>query len=175
MARFTMTCTSSWSQPDAFDYLCDMRNAHRWDPGVASANLVGQLSVPSASAPPASVSPARRADPAPELGGGPPTNTIGCGTTFDVTLLLAGRRRLVTYTVADYQRPCHAVLEADDPVFRSVDTITVQPAEAGGIQVDYDAELEPAGAWKAISPLIAIAFRRIGQRASIGLARELGR
>ena len=146
MARFTTTTTSLRTPEEVFDYLADMRNAHRWDPGVSTAVLAAS---------------GKHGD-------------VSEDATFDVTLLLAGRPRHITYRLAHYDRPRRAVLEADDPTFGSLDTISVTPQAAGGCEVTYDAVLEPKGPWKVATPLVALAFSRIGRLAAAGLARELG-
>jgi len=65
------------------------------------------------------------------------------------------------------------VLEADDPAFRSLDTVEIKPLGAAGALVTYSAELQPKGLWRAASPLLALSFRRIAERAERGLAHEL--
>jgi len=147
MARFKTSTPSVRSAEDAFDYLADMRNASMWDPGVSGATLTheGQAGV------------------------------VSRDTTFDVTLRLAGRARHVTYRLAAYDRPRLVVLEANDPAFHSADTVSIESLPDGTSRVSYDAILEPLGVWKWASPLIALAFDRIGRRAATGLAREMGR
>jgi hypothetical protein len=145
MARFTTTAVSSRPQADVFDYLADMRNASDWDPGVRGATLV----VPGN------------------------TGGVSLGATFDVTLNLAGRLRHVQYRVANYDRPWRVVLDGTDPAFSSLDTVTVELSLDGDTSVTYEAVLKPRGIWRVAAPLIAIAFARIGRRASTGLTREL--
>jgi len=40
MARYTTTIRTPWPAEKAFDYMADLRNFERWDPGVASSRLV---------------------------------------------------------------------------------------------------------------------------------------
>ena len=77
MARFTTMLETAHSPEAAFDLLADMRNASRWDPGVAEATLVES----------------------------PSDGTVGEGTTFDVTLRIAGRLKHVTYRLSSFERP----------------------------------------------------------------------
>jgi hypothetical protein len=147
MARFTTTTVSNRSQAEVFDYLCDMRNASNWDPGVATATVA----VPGV------------------------TSTVSEGTTFDVTLKVVGRLRHVPYRVTGYDRPRRVVLVGTDPTFRSLDTITVESSTDGRTVVTYEAMLEPLGIWKIAAPFIAFTFARIFRRAEVGLNRELGR
>jgi hypothetical protein len=41
VAKFSVTLESPLSPEELFDYLADMRNAAKWDPGVADATLEG--------------------------------------------------------------------------------------------------------------------------------------
>ena len=40
MARYTTTIRTPWSAERAFDYMADLRNFEKWDPGVRSSRLV---------------------------------------------------------------------------------------------------------------------------------------
>lgn len=144
MARFTTTLKTAHSPEAAFDLLADMRNASRWDPGVAEAKLV---------------------EPSPD-------GAVGHGTTFDVTLRIAGRLKHVAYQLTCFERPQRVVLQADDPAFRSLDTIEIKALGSAGALVTYSAELQPKGLWRAASPLLALSFDASLSAAS-GLAAEL--
>jgi hypothetical protein len=146
MARHITTIDTNRSADEVFDFLCDMRNASKWDPGVVSATV----SVPGV------------------------TPTVSEGTVFDVTLKVAGRERHVTYRVTGYNRPRRVVLDGTDPTFRSLDTITVESSGDGHSKVTYEAVLEPLGKWKIAAPLVAVTFARIFRQAEAGLIRELG-
>jgi hypothetical protein len=54
----------------------------------------------------------------------------------------------------------------------SLDRITVSPL-GDGAQVTYDADLSLKGALKVADPLLAVLFRRVGDRALAGLRRTL--
>ena len=146
MARHITTIESNRSPDEVFDYLCDMRNASNWDPGVVTATVT----VPGV------------------------TRTVSNDTAFDVTLKVAGRHRHVTYRVTGFNRPRRVVLDGTDPTFRSLDTITVESSADGRTLVTYEAVLEPLGKWKIAAPLVAFTFARIFRRAEAGLVRELG-
>jgi len=148
MARFSTTATSPRPPAEVFEFLADMRNAARWDPGVSRAEVTL---------------------------GSAPRRPVGPGTVFEVTLRLAGRPRPVRYRVSAWEPPNRVVLEAFDPAFHSLDTVRVEAAPGGGSVARYEAVVTPLGLWRAAAPLIAVAFARIGRRAAIGLARELGR
>lgn len=147
MARFSTSATSTRSPEEVFSYLSDMRNAPEWDPGVSRVELVK-----------------------PDEDGG-----VGLGAVFLVTLKVAGRSKDVEYTITRYEQPRCVVLDAVDPAFRSIDTVTITPSAGGGSVANYDAELRASGLWRVLAPLMAVGFARIGRAAAEGFARELGR
>lgn len=59
------------------------------------------------------------------------------------------------------------------PWLRSVDELSVEP-DGEGARVTYDAVLTLNGPLGLLDPLLAIAFRRIGDRADVGLRQALG-
>ena len=56
---------------------------------------------------------------------------------------------------------------------RSVDELSVEP-DGEGARVTYDAVLTLNGPLRVLDPLLGIAFRRIGDRADVGLRQALG-
>jgi len=65
------------------------------------------------------------------------------------------------------------VLRAENAVVRSTDVIAVESAPGGGSTVTYEATLTMKGPSALLSPLVALAFRRIGHRAAAGLRAAL--
>lgn len=59
------------------------------------------------------------------------------------------------------------------PWLRSVDELSVEP-DGEGARVTYDAVLTLNGPLGLLDPLLALAFRRIGDRADVGLRQALG-
>lgn len=47
MARYTTSVTTRWSPEDAFDYMADVRNFARWDPGVTRVAVVEGAAPPA--------------------------------------------------------------------------------------------------------------------------------
>ncbi len=78
------------------------------------------------------------------------------------------------YQVTSFEPPRRVVLEADNFAIRSVDEITFEPSRAGS-SVTYHADLRLKGLLRLADPLLAVAFRRLGDRAASGLRRELNR
>jgi hypothetical protein len=71
-----------------------------------------------------------------------------------------------------YKPPERLVVVATTPTLVSHDEITVENA-SGGVTVTYDAELSLRGVLRLANPLLAVAFRHIGERAAGGLRRTL--
>lgn len=143
MARYAMTVRTHRSAEEVFDLLADMRNASSWDPGVTSTTRAP----------------------------GPTNDHVAVGTVFLVNVAFLGRARTIPYTVTEYERPRRLVLLGEDDWIRSLDTITVEPA-GDAFDVTYDAVLELKKA-AVFSPLLALAFRRVGRRAQEGLTKAV--
>jgi len=97
----------------------------------------------------------------------------GPGSAYDVAVAVAGRPMTLRYEFTEYEPSHRLVLRAETRLLRSLDTVTVD-AEDTGSRVVYDAELTLAGLLAVADPLLAVAFRRIGDRAAAGLRRALG-
>ena len=91
---------------------------------------------------------------------------------FDLVVRNLGRETPLRYVVTA-REPHRITLSAATPRFESVDTIGVT-ARPGGSLVEYDATLRMRGLSKVLTPLVALAFRRIGDRARASLTRRLG-
>jgi hypothetical protein len=104
----------------------------------------------------------------------PTDGPLALGSTFLVQARFGSRKIPLTYRIIAFEEPRRVVLEAETKVLHSVDEIRVEPDQDGSV-VFYGARLELRGAWRAASPLLALAFTRIGGRAHDGLARELSR
>ena len=65
------------------------------------------------------------------------------------------------------------VLEADERALRSTDEIRLAAVD-GRTEVTYDADLRLKGPLgRFLDPLLTLAFRRVGDRAAVGLRRAL--
>ena len=95
----------------------------------------------------------------------------GPGAVFDVTL--SGKRATtLRYRTVEYSEPSGLLVVADTSMLRSADRVTVRSA-GNATDVTYDADLSPKGALRIAAPLMALVFRRIGDRAAAGLCRVL--
>ena len=89
---------------------------------------------------------------------------VRAGSAFELRIRNGRRVAPFTYTVTTFEPPL-IVLRATTERFDSVDTITVRALGAGS-EITYDASLAVKGALALITPLIARAFRRLGDAAS---------
>lgn len=97
---------------------------------------------------------------------------LGVGCRFRVLVSSARRKLPLEYTITAFEPSRRVVLLAETSTLRSLDVITVEPAPTGAT-VNYDARLEMVGSLRIFNPLLAVAFKRIGDRAAAGLRREL--
>ena len=102
---------------------------------------------------------------------------VGRGSRFLLRARFLGRSVPLEYEIVEFEPGTKVVLRAENSFVRSTDTMYFQPATdpANGVTVlTYDALLEAKGAIRLAGPLLALAFRRIGDRAADGLRRRLG-
>lgn len=100
---------------------------------------------------------------------------VGVGSAFEVVSTFLGRRVPLRYEIIEYDAPNHVVLQAENGSVCSTDTISCQPGADGSTVVAYDAVLEPRGVARVLAPLFAVVFRRIGDRAALGLRTNVDR
>ena len=146
MARYRTTVDSPASAQEVFAFLADFQTIAEWDPGVRSAKLLH----------------------------GEPGEV---GARYYVVSAFLGRAIPLEYEVLESVAPTdrfegRVVLEAHTADFRSYDVITVAPT-GSGCSVTYDADLALKGLRRPLDPLLALAFKVIGDRARNGLARAV--
>ena len=145
MARYNTTIHTPWSPDRAFEYMSDLRHFADWDPGVTRAvQILGQ--------------------------------SPGLGSTYDVTVASPGRDLTLRYETVAFDAPRRIKVRAQSRTLVSVDVITVAPVAPdgpGGAAVTYTAELSLRGLLGIASPLLGLAFNRIGDRAARGLRHAL--
>jgi carbon monoxide dehydrogenase subunit G len=107
-------------------------------------------------------------DSADRVGEGP----AGLGAEYRLVVSFLGRRSALTYRTVEYDRPRTVTFRGENAAVVSLDRITVEPRE-GGSRLTYDATLTPKGATRLAGPLLALAFRRVGDRALAGLREAL--
>lgn len=92
----------------------------------------------------------------------------GVGAEYDVDV----SGTVMRYVVDVYDAPHRIRAHSRTRWLTSVDTITASPDGSGSI-VSYDADLTLHGLLKVGDPILALAFRRIGDRARDGLCEKL--
>jgi hypothetical protein len=96
----------------------------------------------------------------------------GPGAAYDVEVRIPFGAMTLRYETVVWEPPYRLVVAATTPRLSSRDEITVS-AGNGGANVLYDAVLTLRGALAVGDPLLALAFRRIGDRAGNGLRHAL--
>jgi carbon monoxide dehydrogenase subunit G len=95
------------------------------------------------------------------------------GARVRVQASFLGRPVPLVYETTEIDSPRKVVLRAESGTVVSLDTMSFDPAPGGGTAVTYDAELTLKGPLRLFDPLMALAFRRVGDRAKEGLERRL--
>jgi hypothetical protein len=104
------------------------------------------------------------------LGDGPVT----LGSRFLLQAAFGKSVLPLEYVLAAYEPHKRLVLVAETEKVKSIDEITFVATESGSA-VTYDAVLETRGSFRWATPIVAIMFRGIGNKAREGLRRELNR
>ena len=97
----------------------------------------------------------------------------GLGSTYDVTVASPGRDLTLRYETVAFDAPRRVEVRAQSRTLLSVDVVTVAPDGPTGAAVTYTADLSLRGFLGIASPLLGLAFNRIGDRAAKGLRRAL--
>jgi hypothetical protein len=95
------------------------------------------------------------------------------GSRFEVVSNFGDRRIPVTYTVTSYRPPERVVLEGIGERFRGIDEIRFSPADGGGTQVDYIADLQLRGLARIAEPFMRGRFEKVVEDGARGLERTL--
>jgi hypothetical protein len=96
------------------------------------------------------------------------------GAQFRLEAEFLGRTTELTYRIVDFAAPASVTFFGENANVVSCDRITFEETEFG-TRITYDANLHLKGPIRLADPLLAIAFRRVGDRALRGLKRRLAR
>ena len=96
------------------------------------------------------------------------TEAVGEGTVFHLVAEFLGRKAPLSYRVTEYEPPRAVTFLGENATVVSDDRITFEPIPTG-TRVTYDADLRLKGPLKIADPLLALAFRRVGDCALEGL------
>ena len=97
---------------------------------------------------------------------------VGLGAEYRLVSTFMGRHPVLTYQTVEYERPLAVTFRAENSTVVSLDRMTFTPVD-GGTRVTYDAQLTPKRWMKLAAPLLALAFKRIGDDALAGLRRAI--
>lgn len=96
------------------------------------------------------------------------------GAQFRLDTEFLGRKTELTYRIVDFEAPTSVTFFGENTTVVSCDRITFEETDFG-TRVTYEANLRLKGPIRIADPLLAIAFRRVGDRALRGLKRRLTR
>jgi len=105
-----------------------------------------------------------------KLGDGP----VALGSRFLLQAAFGKSVLPLEYVIAAYEPGKRLVLVAETDKVKSVDEITFASTPEGSA-VTYDAVLDTRGSFRWATPIVAVMFRGIGNKAREGLRRELNR
>jgi hypothetical protein len=97
---------------------------------------------------------------------------VRLGSSFDLTVAFAGRKMTLRYAVRSFTAQQQVVFAASTSVLESVDTLTFEDV-GDACRMTYDADLRFKGIAAVANPLLALGFRRIGDRARDSLRSVL--
>ncbi len=94
------------------------------------------------------------------------------GTEFRLLASFLHRQIPLTYRIVEYDPPNAVTFRSESSTVVSLDRITFDPSN-GGTRITYDADLVLKGPFTLASPLLRVAFKRVGARALAGLRKTL--
>ena len=143
MANYTVEISSKWTIEKTFAFMSDMQNFISWDPGIKNVKLLA----------------------GPDKGLGCKYHLVIGGVFRDINL---------EYEIIEYRDPHIVTFYARNSIFTSLDTIKIaQSTYKGESSISYNAILEFNGLWRLFNPLLNPLFKRIVNRATVGLRQEV--
>jgi len=97
---------------------------------------------------------------------------LGEGSEFRIVAEFLGRETPLTYRIVEYDPPNAVTFRGESATVVSRDRVTFEDFGAGTL-VTYEAKLTLRGPFTLADPLLALAFKRIGERALAGLRATL--
>jgi carbon monoxide dehydrogenase subunit G len=95
------------------------------------------------------------------------------GSEFRLVAEFLHRKTPLTYRIVEFDPPSAVTFRGENSSVVSLDRITFEPSD-GGTRITYDADLTLKGPLKLADPLLALAFKRVGDRALAGMRKTLG-
>lgn len=97
----------------------------------------------------------------------------GIGTRYRNKSRFLGRETLLVYVVEEYVPGERIVLRGQNKTVVARDSLTFSQTPTGGVTVTYRAEFTFHGLARLVSPLLAPAFKRLGDEAEAALRTRL--
>jgi carbon monoxide dehydrogenase subunit G len=94
------------------------------------------------------------------------------GSEFRLVADFLHRRTTLTYRIVEYDPPNAVTFRGENSSVVSLDRIIFEPSD-GGTRITYDADLALKGPFRLADPLLALAFKRVGDRALAGMRKAL--
>jgi len=95
------------------------------------------------------------------------------GSEFQLVADFLRRKTTLTYSIVEYDPPNAVTFRGENSSVVSLDRITFERSD-GGTRITYDADLALKGPFRIADPLLALAFKRVGDRALAGMRKTLG-
>lgn len=97
----------------------------------------------------------------------------GIGTRYRNRSRFLGRETSLLYVVTEFVPGERIVLRGENTTVVAQDTLTFSQTPSGGATVSYRAEFTFHGVVRLVAPLLAPAFKRLGDQAESGLRTRL--
>lgn len=104
------------------------------------------------------------------IGEGP----TGEGSEFRLVAAFLRRESAITYRIVEYDPPNAVSFRGENSAVVSLDQVAFV-STGTGTRITYDAKLTLKGPLKLAGPLLALAFKRVGDRALAGMRDTLAR
>jgi carbon monoxide dehydrogenase subunit G len=94
------------------------------------------------------------------------------GSEFRLVADFLHRKTTLNYRIVEYDPPNAVTFRGENSSVVSLDRIIFEPSD-GGTRITYDADLALKGPFRLADPLLALAFKRVGDRALAGMRKTL--
>ena len=101
----------------------------------------------------------------------------GLGTVYDNVSSFMGSKTELAYTVTELVPEKRFQLRGENRTVTATDTMSFEPTPTGGTKVTYHADFQFKGLFgkvaPVLSPVLALAFKKLGDEAENGMQRSL--
>jgi uncharacterized protein YndB with AHSA1/START domain len=143
--EITRTIETSTPVDKVYAFLSDFTTTNEWDPGTVETKRI--------------------------------SGTGEVGTEYHNTSKFMGRETELVYTTKQLEPSSRIVLEGNNKTVQATDTMTLTETPGGGTRVVYNAKFDFRGlvgkVTPVLSPLLAPAFKKLGDEAEVAMKRAL--